>query len=202
MRLTCAPVLATLLWMLPLALGGDRAAAVFTCGMFDGKFQCRQTTGGTVYGKSAIPGVDDASRRNETPETTTGEPLPAGPAGAMPNGGTAQEVVQPGEHSCPPGYRVLAAPDASGSYCEPPGAASEAVDTGCGRGMVGTPPNCHCPKNSELLGGNCVHYTATCSNGLAADAPPQACAAPDERLACKMRQDGLKDCCCLLYDKL
>jgi hypothetical protein len=24
----------------------------------------------------------------------------------------------------------------------------------------------------------------------------------EEKLACKMRQDGLKDCCCLLYDKL
>jgi hypothetical protein len=36
----------------------------------------------------------------------------------------------------------------------------------------------------------------------AADAPPQACAGTKEKLACKMRQDGLKDCCCLLYYKL
>ena len=44
-------------------------------------------------------------------------------------------------------------------------------------GMIGTPPNCRCPPNSELLGGNCVRYTAsTCSNALAADALPQACA--------------------------
>jgi hypothetical protein len=146
-----------------------------------------------VHGKNAIHGVDDPSRKDEATKAPTGEPLRAAPAGS-------QEVVDPGEHSCPPGYTVLAAPNASGSYCEP--AASEATNMGCQRGMVGTPPNCHCPKNSELLGGNCVHYTATCSNGLAADAPPQVCAAADEKLACKMRQDGLKDCCCLLYDKM
>jgi hypothetical protein len=77
-----------------------------------------------------------------------------------------------------------------------------AADTACQHGMVGTPPNCRCPKNSELLGGNCVHYTAICSNGLAADYNPKPCQGVDEKLACKMRQDGLKDCCCLTYDKL
>jgi len=195
MRLLCTFVLACSIWVLPSALGGDRAAAVFACGMFDGKFQCKANQGGVVHGKNAIQGVDDPSRKDEATEATTGEPLPAAPA-------AGQEVVDPGEHSCPPGYTVLAAPNASGSYCEPPAGASEATNMGCQRGMVGTPPNCHCPKNSELLGGNCVHYTATCSNGLAADAPPQVCAAAEEKLACKMRQDGLKDCCCLLYDKM
>jgi len=68
--------------------------------------------------------------------------------------------------------------------------------------MVGTPPNCHCPKNSEQLGGNCVHYTASaCSNGLASDAMPQACRGAEEKLSCSMRQDGMKDCCCVTYDK-
>ena len=90
-------------------------------------------------------------------------------------GGAAQEVVQPGEHACPPGYRVLPAPNAHGGYCEPPGT-PEAAKTACEHGMVGTPPNCHCPKNSELLGGNCVHYTETCRIGLAADSTPQPCA--------------------------
>ena len=33
--------------------------------------------------------------------------------------------------------------------------------TACQGGMVGTPPNCSCPPSSELLGGNCVRYTAT-----------------------------------------
>ena len=196
MRLLCAFVLACSLWVLPSALGGTGTTAVaqfvrptsvpqrhlvldaaWVCGTFDGKWGCRSATGGVQHGKNAMPGV-------QTPEVVP------------------QEAVQPGEHSCPPGYRVLAAPNASGGYCEPPEGASEATNMGCERGMVGTPPSCHCPKNSELLGGNCVHYTATCRNGLAAESAPQACAGAEEKLACKLRPDGLKDCCCLTYDKL
>jgi hypothetical protein len=72
----------------------------------------------------------------------------------------------------------------------------------CQGGMVGTPPNCRCPPNSELLGGNCVRYTAsTCSNALAADALPQACSGVEEKLSCRLRDDGLKGCCCVTYDK-
>jgi hypothetical protein len=68
--------------------------------------------------------------------------------------------------------------------------------------MVGTPPNCKCPESSELLGGNCVHYTASsCSKELTADAQPQACANVEEKISCKLRDDGLKDCCCVSYDK-
>ena len=191
MRLLCAFVLGALVWVLPVALGGDRAVAIFACGMFDGKFQCKATQGGVSHGKNAT-GVE-----SESPEGS-----PQGTMDGSSQGVPAQEAVQPGEHSCPPGYRVLAAPNASGGYCEPPEGASEATNMGCEHGMVGTPPNCHCPKDSELLGGNCVHYTATCSNGLAADFTPQPCAGAEEKLACKMRQDGLKDCCCLTYDKL
>jgi hypothetical protein len=195
MRLLCALVLAALVWVLPLALGGDSADAIFACGMFDGRFQCKATQGGAVHGKSATPGVDETRTPAQAPEGTTGEQATTGR-------GTPQEVVEPGEHSCPPGYRVLAAPNASGGYCEPPEGPSEATNAACEHGMVGTPPNCHCPKDSELLGGNCVHYTATCSNGLAAGFTPRPCEGADEKLACKMRQDGLKDCCCLTYDKL
>ena len=83
------------------------------------------------------------------------------------------------------------------------GAVAPAPDaTACQNGMVGTPPNCRCPPNSELLGGNCVHYTASaCSNGLASDALPQTCRGVEEKLSCTMRRDGLKDCCCVIYDK-
>jgi len=72
--------------------------------------------------------------------------------------------------------------------------------TQCGRGMIGTPPNCQCPPNSELLGGNCVRYTAVCT-ALAANVNPAPCKSAEEKLACKMRDDGLKDCCCLTYSK-
>ena len=83
------------------------------------------------------------------------------------------------------------------------GAAGGTPDpTACQHGMVGTPPDCKCPKNSELLGGNCVHYTASaCSSGLASDAMPQGCRSAEEKVSCSMRQDGLKDCCCVTYDK-
>ncbi len=196
MRELCAFLLASFLWLLPSVLGGDRAVAIFSCGMFDGKFQCKAAPGGPQHGKNAIPGTGDSGPPNETPEGSAGEQVVTPPAD------NSQEAVKPGEHSCPPGYTVLAVPNASGGYCEPPEGASEATNMGCERGMVGTPPNCHCPKDSELLGGNCVHYTATCRNGLAADAAPQVCQGAEEKLSCKMRQDGFKDCCCLTYDKL
>jgi hypothetical protein len=74
--------------------------------------------------------------------------------------------------------------------------------TACQGGMVGTPPNCQCPENTELLGGNCVRYTASaCTSALAPDAIPQACRGIEEKLSCKLRADGLKDCCCVTYDK-
>ncbi len=182
MRRLCVFVLASSLWVLSSAPGGEGASAIaqiirpssmperqllleatFVCGTFDGKFGCRSVPGAVMRGKNATPGVDE-TKLPDVPEGTMGTE----------QGIPGQETVQPGEHSCPPGYRVLAAPNASGSYCEPPEGASEATNMGCERGMVGTPPNCHCPKNSELLGGNCVHYTATCSNGLAADSRPSS----------------------------
>lgn len=72
----------------------------------------------------------------------------------------------------------------------------------CQGGMVGTPPNCRCPESTEQLGGICVRYTAsTCSNGLAVNASPEACQGVEEKISCKLREDGLKDCCCVTYDK-
>jgi hypothetical protein len=221
MRLLCAFVLASVLWLLSLALGGDRAAAVvqfirppsvperqlvleakFVCGMSDGKFGCQQAPGAVQHGKNATPGTNGETP-GAAPQDMTGEQNTTGPAaGTNGAGTTGQDAPKPGEHACPPGYRVLAVPKEFG-YCEPPEGTADAASAACQHGMVGTPPtNCHCPKNSELLGGNCVHYSATCRSGLPADSAPQACQGTDEKLACKMRRDGLKDCCCLTYDKL
>jgi hypothetical protein len=209
MRQLCALVLAASLWVLPLALGGDRAVAAFVCGMFDGKFECKAAPGGVAHGKNASPAGESASPEQPPQGTTDGSwqgttTPPAGTDGvAGGQGGVAEgkEPVNPGEHLCPPGYRILAVPTEHG-YCEPPGGTAEATSTACEHGMVGAPPNCHCPRNSELLGGNCVHYSATCRTGLAAASNPEPCQGAEEKLACKMRQDGLKDCCCLTYDKL
>jgi hypothetical protein len=97
-------------------------------------------------------------------------------------------------------YATPPAPGTWSTESTPSGAPD--ARSGCGGGMIGTPPNCRCPPNSELLGGNCVHYTASaCGNGLAADALPQACRGVEEKLSCTMRNDGLKDCCCVIYDK-
>jgi len=74
----------------------------------------------------------------------------------------------------------------------PPGGGSA---TGCQHGMVGTPPDCRCPESSELLGGNCVHYTARCN------VAPQPCPRPEEKLVCRLRPNGQKNCCCLTYDQ-
>jgi hypothetical protein len=81
-------------------------------------------------------------------------------------------------------------------------ASGGAIDpNACRPAMVGTPPNCRCPPNSELLGGTCVRYTAsTCSNALAVDALPKPAAARGKTLV-QMREDGLKDCCCVTYDQ-
>jgi hypothetical protein len=187
MRLLCAFVFTSCFWVLPSALGAGRAAALvqitglspssgpqlvlpvmMVCGVFDGKFSCKNNLGGVPHGKNAIPGVDKDTSQ-DSPDTATGRDW----QGTMAPANTGQA----------------------------PSAATPDAATACPHGMVGTPPNCRCPKSSELLGGNCVHYAAsTCSNGLASDALPQACRV-DEKLSCAMRQDGLKDCCCVTYDK-
>ena len=100
------------------------------------------------------------------------------------------------------GTQDATAPPGTWSSDTSPSGAPAPQATGCQGGMFGTPPNCRCPPNSELLGGNCVRYTAsTCSNALAADALPQACSGVEEKLSCRLRDDGLKDCCCVTYDK-
>jgi hypothetical protein len=117
--------------------------------------------------------------KNAVPGAPQRPPEESPPAAAMPEGAWQGQTV-PGQ-----------------------GAAGMPADPNtCQNGMVGTPPNCRCPKNSELLGGNCVHYTASaCSSGMAPDALPQACRGVEEKISCSLRQDGLKDCCCVTYDK-
>jgi hypothetical protein len=219
MRRLCAFIFAASLLLLPSAFaGGGTAAAAqmlrpafawqrpldtaYRCGMTNGSFGCTSAPP-EVHGKNAIPGVNETppEKAPASPDQGALAPPPLNSDQGAQSGGVGQELVKPGEHACPPGYRVLAVPTAAG-YCEPLGTPA-AENAACQHGMVGTPPdNCHCPKDSELLGGNCVHYTAICHNGLAANETPQPCAGAEEKLACKLRQDGLKDCCCLTYDKL
>src|SRR5262249_38229864 len=142
MRLFRGSVLAAVLCVVPLAVGGDRAMAIFACGTFDGKFQCKETPGAAPIGKNATPGAIDSASPEEPPQappdgawqSTTSTPPAAEGAGNASQGGRRggwgwgkkEETGNPGEHACPPGYRVLAVPSKYG-YCEPPEGTAEAV---------------------------------------------------------------------------
>ncbi|HEY8277512.1 MAG TPA: hypothetical protein VIG52_11075 [Methyloceanibacter sp.] len=154
MRLICVALFVASLCL--LVKGFAPANAAFECGTFDGKFSCRNTSGGVQRGKAATPGAGEAP-----------------PAASEP----APETLPSGEGGLPP-----------------PGA-----DTG-GSGV--TPGPGGCPPSSELLGGKCVRYSATCRKPIAADSLMPSCQGTEEKLVCKPRPDGMKDCCCLVYDKL
>jgi hypothetical protein len=65
-------------------------------------------------------------------------------------GGT--ETTQPGERSCPAGYVVLDKPNQYGAFCEPKEGLPKTTPEACKFGMIGTPPDCHCPEHMEFAG--------------------------------------------------
>src|SRR3990172_9918141 len=88
-RLLCAFVLATFLWVLPSALRGDGAVALgqavrpsslseqqlvreaaMVCGVFDGSFKCKSAPGGAAQGKNNTPGVTPKLHRRAFQVTT------------------------------------------------------------------------------------------------------------------------------------
>jgi hypothetical protein len=173
MRLLCAFAIAAGLSLVPFAIDGGSTSlqAKIVCGNFGQGFTCK-----------ADPEAGTQFGKNATP-------------GAAPRAPESSPEVVPPDGT----WQGTTLPTESGQG--PQDGATDAATT-CQNGMVGTPPNCRCPANSELLGGNCVHYTASaCSSGLASDALPQACRGVEEKLSCTMRQDGLKDCCCVIYDR-
>jgi hypothetical protein len=184
MRLFCIVLLAACLCVLSVMLDGARLAALAQVILpsslsgsqlvLDAKIVC-----GTFDGKFGCRNIPGTIERGKN---------------AIP--GARINTPDEGVDNAPP------AQGESGWTQPAPGETPATTETGCQKGMVGTPPDCRCPQGSELLGGNCVHYTASaCSSGLAPDALPQACRGVEEKLSCTMRQDGLKDCCCVTYDK-
>jgi hypothetical protein len=171
MRFVCGFVLAAWLALSLVPLGAGEASAGIVCGDFGNGFTCRN---------------DSSAAKQFGKNATPGAPVGSGSAS-----------------DAPPADQQALPPAPGGGWSTDQGTAGGTPDpNACQHGMVGTPPNCQCPKNSELLGGNCVHYTASaCSSGLAADAAPQACRGVEEKVSCRLRQDGLKDCCCVIYDK-
>ena len=120
MRTLRSLLLVLALWVLPLPLGGDRAVAIFTCGRFDGTFQCKATSGGVQHGKNASPNVGDTSTPEERPKAPANKRRPPLPGIQLKAPKVALGRLFSRASIPVPRYRVLAAPDASGSYCEPP----------------------------------------------------------------------------------
>jgi hypothetical protein len=110
-------------------------------------------------------------------------------SGEAPRGKNAPPVPsQPAPESVP-----QAAPSGEGQLpASPDGSGGTAV----------TPGPAGCAPGSELLGGKCVRYYAACRAPVAASALVQSCAGTEEKLVCKPQSDGMKECCCLVYDKL
>ena len=83
------------------------------------------------------------------------------------------------------------------------GAADDALppaSSGAGANAPSAVPS-SCPRNTELLGGACVRYTASCRSGVPTNANVPPCRNTEEKLVCKFGSDGLRHCCCQLYDK-
>jgi hypothetical protein len=158
MRPLCTLVLACSLWLLPSSLGGggaaDAAQLARPCAKPSTSADCPDANmfPAAWWSMARVP---SRASPDEAPEpATTGEPgatAPAGNADQGFQGGVAgQEAVKPGEHSCPPGYRVLAVPTQSG-YCEL-AKTPVAADPACQHGMVGTPPVCPLPPEFRTVG--------------------------------------------------
>ncbi|HET9936414.1 MAG TPA: hypothetical protein VFQ29_08185, partial [Methyloceanibacter sp.] len=58
--------------------------AVMECGVFDGKFQCRPSRGGELFGKGASPGGAATAPTPATPEPAPGGIMPGPDGGQMP----------------------------------------------------------------------------------------------------------------------
>ncbi|MEM8573103.1 MAG: hypothetical protein AAGF48_00540 [Pseudomonadota bacterium] len=187
MRLVTAFALLIVLWLTPVSTGRDQAAAIsappvpestlvqrakIVCGNTPEGYRCRSEGGAIRRGK--MPSIPDSGKPSAPTDGTSGGPLRGGGGGGLWGGGALW----------------------GGNKNEAP--ASAPATGGAASGSAGTGG---CPPNSERLGGHCIAYRQTCSRGLAANAPPQACRSAQEKLVCDFRPDGLKDCCCRIYSQ-
>jgi hypothetical protein len=185
MRWRRVSIIAALVVLLPLTCGGDRAAS----------FGPTMRPESRAFDLLHLAAIECG--------TFEGQYTCRFVRGGQQFGKNAPTVAPPPNAQPAPSYPYNEPPAGSPWTTEANPSGAPAPDGGaCRGGMIGTPPDCRCPPSSELLGGNCVRYTAsTCSNALTADALPQACRGVEEKLSCTMRNDGLKDCCCVVYDK-
>lgn len=107
----------------------------------------------------------DIEDKGKTPKKQDEQPgeddvTPGGEQGGQPENkqdGSAETKktgnICQGEIACPPGYVVLDKPNKYGACCEPKeGFPAPATEKCKFPGEVGTPPNCHCPENTEFVG--------------------------------------------------
>jgi hypothetical protein len=182
-RLVIAVLLLIVVWMSPVFIGDDHAAAVsvqpqpgatllerakIVCGDTPEGYRCRSEAGAIRRGK--MPDIPDSGKPSAPSSGSSGGSLWGG--GGLWGGGALW----------------------GGNKNEAPAAAPST-------GGAGSTAAGGCPPNSERLGGHCIPYKQTCSRGLAANAPPQSCRNAQEKLVCDFRADGLKDCCCRIYSQ-
>lgn len=187
MRAFCVLVLACSLWLTPSVLGSSGTEAL-------AQFHLPSSPAGPhmVLKAKFVCGVFDGSftcKREPGAVEHRGGKIP----------GTQRQI--PDSPAQPAPDPVTSAPGASNVDQLPSASAGPGAST-CQNGMVGTPPNCYCPKNSELLGGRCIPYRAICQAPAPAESPIQPCTSAEEKLVCKTRQDGLRECCCMTYERL
>ncbi|MGD9026912.1 MAG: hypothetical protein PVJ31_02910 [Methyloceanibacter sp.] len=190
MRLVSMFALALVLWLSPMPVGQDRAAALsaaempvsslvqrakIVCGNTPEGYRCRSEGGAIRRGK--MPKIPKSNNSSPPAAGSTGGSLwdgGGGGSGGLWGGGALW----------------------GGKKNEAPASAPAS-----GRAATGTAAAGGCPPNSEQLGGYCIPYRQTCNRGLAANAAPQVCRTSQEKLVCEFRTDGLKDCCCRIYSQ-
>jgi hypothetical protein len=187
MRLVSMFTLLLALWLWPIPVGQDRAAALsapsvpvsslvqrakIICGDTPEGYRCRAEGGAIRRGK--MPKIPKSNSPSAPADGSLGGSSWGGGGGALWSGGTLWGGKK-NEGSA-------SAPSSGGA----------ATGTAAARG---------CPPNSEQLGGYCIPYRQTCNRGLAANAAPQVCRTSQEKLVCDFRADGLKDCCCRIYSQ-
>jgi hypothetical protein len=194
--------------------------AKLVCGMFDGKFKCKNIKDGTVgieiggdnKGTGNDNGGDDAGGAGgggvpaggggDGGAGGGGAPADAGGAGGA-NGGNATEDGTEAAGACPEGYKRIDPPSKFGP-CEPPEGLPNNAYVQCPSGATGTPPNCVCPGQSDYgdKGNKCRHWSGACGTdkpGWNTDNFFCKNSNPD-KTDCTILADGNEKCCCKKYD--
>jgi hypothetical protein len=109
--------------------------------------------------------------------------------------------TSPGERSCPSGYVVLDKPNKYGAFCEPADTSKQAPakePEKCKFGMIGSPPDCHCPEGTEFQGyKGCVAVRNPCIDVGKLELNFLKCNLTRKKPNCRLiASGGVYTCCC------